>query len=96
MISKVHPSKVSNDGEHTYRKIEMILKPEETWCYTYISESNYNWDRWEKVIDAPHGIWVEQLDWHDECKKIIDADSKIIFHNRKYDRRNPIDQLELF
>ena len=36
------------------------------------------------------------VEWKDECKKMIDADSRVIFHNGKYERRNPIDQIELF
>ena len=95
LVSCVNPPQESKSGGY-YQKIEMILKPENTWCYTYVSSSNHNFERWEKIIDAPHGIWVENLTWLDEDKKQINADSRVIYHNGKYERRNPIDQMELF
>ena len=94
LVSKVNPPTQSKSGG-VYQKIEFIIQPDKTWCYTYVSQEHYNWERWEKVIAAPHSIWVTNISWKDEDKKIIDADSKVIFHNKKYERRNPIDQLEL-
>ena len=95
MISRVNQPQKSKNGGY-YQKIEMITKPDNVWCYTYVSQENYNFDRWEKVIESPHGIWVENLQWQNEHKKIVDADSRVIFHNRKHEKRNPIDQMELF
>ena len=94
LVSKVNPPQQSNNGG-VYQKIEMITQPEKTWCFTYVSPENFNWQRWEKVVDAPHGIFVSNLRWKDEAKRMIDADSKVIFNNKKYERRNPIDQLTL-
>ena len=94
MISKVNPPQQSKNGG-TYQKIEMITQPDNIWCYTYVDSSNFNFERWEKVIEAPQGIWVTCLEWYDEIKKQVDADSKVVFHNRKYEKRNPIAQLTL-
>ena len=94
LVSKVNPPTQSNSGGY-YQKIEFYTEPEHIWCYTYVSPEYQNWERWEKVIDAPHGIYVSNLKWKDESKKIIDADSKVIFNNKKYERRNPIAQLTL-
>ena len=95
LISKVNPPRESKNGG-VYQKIEMITKPDNIWTYTYVSPENYNWERWQKIVDAPHGIYVSNLQWKDESKRMIDADSKVIFNNIKYEKRNPIDQLELF
>ena len=95
LVSRVNPPQQSKKGGF-YQKIEMILKPENTWCYTYISSTNHNFGRWEKIVNSPHSIWVENVQWKDECKRMIDADSRVIYHNRKHEKRNPIDQLELF
>ena len=94
LVSKVNPPQQSNSGG-VYQKIEFITKPDNTWCYTYASPEYHNWQRWEKVINAPHGIYVSNLKWKNESKKMIDADSKVIFNNKKYERRNPIAQLTL-
>ena len=94
LISKINPPRESKKGG-VYQKIEMITQPDRIWCFTYVSPENFNWQRWEKVIDAPHGIYVSNLRWKDESKKMIDADSKVIFNNKKYERRNPIAQLTL-
>ena len=94
LVSKINPPRESIIGG-VYQKIEFIIQPDKTWCYTYVSPEYQNWERWEKVIDAPHGIYVSNLKWKDESKKMIDADSKVIFNNKKYERRNPIDQLTL-
>ena len=92
LVSKVNPPRQSNSGG-VYQKIEMITKPDNIWTYTYVSPEYHNWIRWEKVVDAPHGIYVTNLQWKDEAKKMIDADSPVIFNNRKYEERYPIDQL---
>ena len=94
LISKVNPPQQSKSGG-LYQKIEMITQPERKWCFTYVSPEYQNWERWEKVIDAPHGIYVSNLKWKNEAEKMIDADSKVIFNNKKYERRNPIAQLTL-
>ena len=52
--------------------------------------------RWEKVIQAPNNVYVSGLKWKNEVKKQIDADSKVIFKNPKYEKRTPIAQLTLF
>ena len=94
LVSKVNSPIQSKSGGY-YQKIEFYLEPEHFWCFTYVSEQYHNWERWEKVIDAPHGIYVSNLKWKNESEKMIDADSKVIFNNKKYERRNPIDQLTL-
>ena len=94
LISKVNPPRQSNNGG-VYQKIEMITQPDRKWCFTYVSPENFNWQRWEKVIDAPHGIYVSNIRWKDETNRVIDADSKVIFKNVKYEKRNPIEQLTL-
>ena len=94
LVSKVNPPTQSNNGGY-YQKIEFYLEPEHRWCFTYVSEQYHNWERWKNIIDAPHGIYVSNLKWKNETDKLIDADSKVIFNNKKYERRNPIDQLTL-
>ena len=85
MISRVNQPQKSKNGGY-YQKIEMITQPDRTWCFTYVSPENFNWQRWEKVINAPHGIYVSNLKWKNESKKMIDADSKVTFNNKKYER----------
>ena len=94
-VSKVNPPRKGKNGG-IYQKIELLIQPENYWTYTYVSTGHYNGERWQKIIDAPQGVWVEQLEWKDEAKRLIDADSKVIFHNRKYEKQNPIDQMTLF
>ena len=94
LVSRISPPLKSKSGG-IYQKIEMITQPDRTWCFTYVSPENFNWQRWEKVINAPHGIYVSNLKWKNEFEKMIDADSKVIFNNKKYERRNPIAQLTL-
>ena len=94
LVSKVNPPQQSKNGGY-YQKIEMITKPDNIWTYTYVSPEYHNWQRWEKIVDAPHGIYVSNLKWKDESKKMIDADSNVIFKNVKYEKRNPIAQLTL-
>ena len=94
LVSKVNPPQKGKDGG-VYQKIEMITKPGNVWCFTYASPENFNWERWEKVIDAPHGIYVSNIRWKDETNRVIDADSPVIFNNKKYEKRTPIDQLTL-
>ena len=93
-VSRVLPPQQSKSGG-TYQKIEFITQPDNVWCYTYLDPSNFNFNRWEKVIEAPHGIWVTCLKWKNEIKRMIDADSPIAFHRAKYEKQNPISQLEL-
>ena len=78
-----------------YYKISFYTVPEHVYSHTYINRENNNFERWEKIIDAPHGIYVSNLRWKDEANRVIDADSKVIFKNVKYEKRNPIDQLTL-
>ena len=86
LVSKIHPPKVSNNGG-TFYKIEFITQPDKEWTFTYVSPSMNNFDRWEDIINAPHGIWVSQLQYKDwNGKQIIDADSPVIFYNKKRNR----------
>ena len=94
LVSKVNPPTQSNSGG-VYQKIEFITKPDNTWCYTYASPEYHNWQRWEKIINAPHGIYVSNIKWKDEAKRMIDADSPVIFNNKKYEKRTPLAQLTL-
>ena len=94
-VSSVSRLLKSKKNGHYY-KISFYTVPDHVHSHTYISEENYNFERWEKVIQAPHGVYVSNLKWKNETGKLIDADSKVIFNNKKYERRNPIDQLTLF
>ena len=92
LVSRISPPLKSKSGG-VYQKIEMITQPDKIWGYTYVCPEHFNFERWENVIAAPHGVWVTNISWKDEAKKIFDADSKIMFHNAK--RNRAVSQLEL-
>ena len=87
LVSKVNPPQQSNNGGY-YQKIEFYTQQDHKLCYTYVSPEYHNWERWEKIINAPHGIYVSNINWKDETKRMIDADSPVIFNNKKYEKLN--------
>ena len=80
-ISKIHPPKVSKKGG-TYIKVEFITKPFNEWGYTYVCPDKYNFGNWEDKLEH-QGCFVQNLDWKDKAKRIIDADSKVMYQNSK-------------
>ena len=90
-LSKVHPPKVNAKGD-TYFKVEFITKPFNTWGYTYLCPENYNFRNWEDIINH-QGVWVTNINWKDEEGRLIDADSRVIYHKLK--RNKVYSQLEL-
>jgi len=90
-ISKVHPAKVNANGD-TYFKVEFITKPFNTWGYTYVYPENYNFRNWKDIINH-QGAWVTNINWKDEEDRLIDADSKVIYHKLK--RNKVFRQLQL-
>ena len=80
-LSKVHPPKVNAKGD-TYFKVEFITKPFNTWGYTYLCPENYNFRNWEDILND-QGAWVTNISWKDEESRLIDADSKVIYHKLK-------------
>ena len=92
LLSKIHPPKVSKNGG-MYYKLEFITKPENEWTYTYISPTNYNFDRWKNIIEGSQAIMLQGLEYK-EGTKIIDADSKVFY--KKYSNNTALFQQELF
>ena len=91
-LSKVHPPKVNAKGD-TYFKVEFITKPFNTWGCTYLCPDNYNFKNWEDILNH-QGVWVTNISWKDEEDRLIDADSKVIYHKLK--RNKVFSQLSLF
>tara|TARA_Y100001970_G_C14151741_1_gene813095 strand:- start:418 stop:711 length:294 start_codon:yes stop_codon:yes gene_type:complete len=91
-VSKISPPLKSKSGG-VYQKIEFITKPFNTYGYTYISPENYNFENWKPIIESPNGVWVQNINWKDEARNLIDADSKVIFHKHK--RNQAVTQLDL-
>ena len=91
-ISKVHPPKVNPKGD-TYIKVELITKPDNVWGYTYVCPQNYNFDRWEDMLDH-QGVWIKNISWKDEASGLFDADSNVIYYKNK--RNKVFSQLSLF
>ena len=92
-LSKVHPPKVNAIGV-TYIKLELITQPDKVWGYTYICPEHYNFGNWEDKLDH-QGVWVKNVSWKNEEKKIFDADSKVVFYKDKYNKYIAVRQLEL-
>ena len=90
-LSKIHPPKINAKGV-TYIKVEFITKPFNTWGYTYLYPEHYNFRNWEDKLDH-QGAWVTNINWKDEEDRLIDADSKVIYHKLK--RNKEVRQLQL-
>ena len=92
LLSKIHPPKVNAKGD-TYIKVELITQPDKVWGITYLCPENYNFGNWEEKLEH-QGVWVKNISWLNEEKKIFDADSKVTFYKDKYNNK-VVSQLEL-
>jgi len=93
LLSKVHPPKVNAKGD-TYIKVELITQPDKVWGYTFVCPEHYNFGNWEEKLNH-QGVWVKNISWYNQKKKIFDADSKVAFYKDKYNINKVVSQLEL-
>ena len=82
VIAKVHPWANSKSIPGTSAsKVELLdIENDFKWCYTWVSESNWNYDQWEKIYNEDYNenafVVEGMFNTKSKSKDLINADAK--------------------